>query len=854
MIEQLWYTWSTVGFGDGTGFRVRAASAGFTDMRGTRFQELDKHLRYQLPLHADHYLADAETSPRCLALLNTPYERIIVHKSYVGKDAYGRPGVFFCHLLASFPQEIPAVAIIELWRSSFWQIKDPGEEVSIHLSEVDLDTMDSGTLNETHILAVQDYLPGVIYAFFALKERQKLYIAAKDDQVAALIWGLTRSLPQSLQGNVTFSTYESDILASPALIIGTDAETADNLSHDFPQTYESEAGFAVNCYQQPPILPEETLAAEYARFATSCQIQGDIARMITLLEAAESGYIQDAISFLEFTAITIAVEEQKLNPEKVLIVLKNPYLASAYLDHPKVQRVLVEEALTNPLWWEGSASRALRDVRNSAQYDHTSKTWQALNKLSKLISHRVCEALEANDGPQWYTLIEMLRIASPSAQNSSPWLMLLTRHCGYFDSQGQRATFFFQWQTCLDMLKDWASIAQHISDISLLHPWFPTNWEQFQTFLRRNLPDAWLQEALIQLLCDTNQRAKPYPKNSADMVKQYRKLFHETLSNLWKRPHQRDVVRKFFESLIAQNYQYKITLLSLLLAEPTLDQHDIESVLHLADIHADNIPQLVRGNIGVLIRVAQLSVGQNILQDYLNQFGQAGFSIQDSDIQIINTLYRQRDYLEQELASRIIFYHQVTVQLANLGNVVTEKLGEAISSRIEIIRYLGLDQRRSYMPFFMQYLLQTIQSNQTRLDSVIMSFNPNDEKKRYETLRYLASWQGSIFAREISPEHMTPFLHLAVIYTEHLPETERSQKLDNIFHALLDHADIASIQELDREVQNQQPVFAAPGLEESYMRWRQSFERAHPGKRLAKNHQAGNFFKKITRQEKKGKN
>lgn len=855
MIEQLWYTWSTVGFGDGTGFRVRAVSAGLTDMRGIRFQELDKHLRYQLPLGTDHYMADAETSPCCLALLNTPYERIIVHKSYVGKDAYGRPGVFFCHLLADFPQEIPALAIIELWRSPFWQRRDPGEEVSIHLPEVDLDTMDSGVLNEEHLRSVQEYLPQVIYAFFALKTHQKLYIAAKDDQVAALIWGLTRSLPQSLQEHVTFSTYESDISISPALIIGTDVEATDKLPQHFPPTYESEAGFAVNCYQPPHALPEKDLSAEYARFATFCQTQGEMARMITLLEAAESCNIQDVVSFLEFAAITIAIEEKKLTPEKVLIILFNPYLASAYLEYPEVQQVLLDEALTNALWWEQRACRALMNVRDSALQDHTSNTWQALNVLSKRISFQACQALKEKSGPQWYMSIKMLRAASFPAQNPEPWLMLLTCHCEYFDRERKPATFFFPWQVCLSLLKDWASIKQHITDISLLYPWFPTNWEEFQTLLHHNLPRLWTKETLMQLLCDAKQQGKSYPKNSADIAKQHRELFHETLCDLWTQPAKCDVVLSFFEELITQNYPYKIMLLNELLAkagaETELDPYQIERLLHLANLKVVNTPLLVRANMHVLLvllRVVRLSVIEEIFQGYLDQLGRPDFFIQNIDIQIIDTLYRSSNLFDEKLALHIDYHYQITVLLLNLPNTATELLRDTVSNTVAIISYLHLDkgERPLYMQFFWRCLLQAVQGDKQRLDIIATSAGNDDAEERYLVLRYLASLLGETYAGNPPPEGMDLFLQLAADYTESLPSEERGQKLDRIFRALLDHADIAHIQALDRKIQNGQSIFEDPALAESYIRWRQSFGKTH-----TKDSRVGSFLKKATEKKKK---
>src|SRR5947209_8554772 len=110
MMEQLWYTWSPIGLGGVTGFRVRAASDGLTDLNSERFRSFRAHLNYYLPQGADPYTATIGTSPVCLAFIDPGNEsnknpddkrnkHIVMRKVYTGKDAYGRPGVYFAHLL-----------------------------------------------------------------------------------------------------------------------------------------------------------------------------------------------------------------------------------------------------------------------------------------------------------------------------------------------------------------------------------------------------------------------------------------------------------------------------------------------------------------------------------------------------------------------------------------------------------------------------------------------------------------------------------------------------------------------------------------------------------------------------------
>src|SRR5579859_4717796 len=102
VLEQLWYTWSAVGLGPlSAGFRIRAASKELSDVNNPRVQGLDSYLRYTLPEGTDRFAITPEMAPICLSLIQTDWgERILVNKTYTGKDGVGRPGAFFIHLLA----------------------------------------------------------------------------------------------------------------------------------------------------------------------------------------------------------------------------------------------------------------------------------------------------------------------------------------------------------------------------------------------------------------------------------------------------------------------------------------------------------------------------------------------------------------------------------------------------------------------------------------------------------------------------------------------------------------------------------------------------------------------------------
>src|SRR5947209_6670767 len=150
MLEQLWYTWSTVGLGSLTaGFRIRAASQELSDVRSPRMLALDRYLRYVLPAGTDPFAITPDMAPICLSLIQTDQgERILVNKTYTGKDGVGRPGAFFVHLLSNLPPDFSAAQAISLWRSPFLRSSDVDPSSGVQLSGVQLDSIPLSDLKQ----------------------------------------------------------------------------------------------------------------------------------------------------------------------------------------------------------------------------------------------------------------------------------------------------------------------------------------------------------------------------------------------------------------------------------------------------------------------------------------------------------------------------------------------------------------------------------------------------------------------------------------------------------------------------------------------------------------------------------
>src|SRR5579884_151382 len=338
MSEQLWYTWSTSGFGIANDYRVRAASPKLTDVTGPRVQSLLTLVSYTLPQYTDPFLPP-EKAPLCLAFLKAGPESVLIQKTYTGLDGLKRPGVYFSHLLAELPPlpspcmdgyvPFSAREAISLWKATtqfgelFWRNTEQGwPEGSRDLSAVAdsdllvdlyLDQSSSryiGPLNTqapTTIAHQPELFKLVMQAFLTLaqaEQRKRLYLIGDPDTIATLIWGLTHALPRTLDimRDLTFSTFESNLEADTTpLIVGTcwlpqqnRQKGHENAQLDVPAMYyqpDNPYGIAIRCeppYTYTPFQPDE-LVQKYSSFVLESYQTGKpgVQNLKAMLDEAE---------------------------------------------------------------------------------------------------------------------------------------------------------------------------------------------------------------------------------------------------------------------------------------------------------------------------------------------------------------------------------------------------------------------------------------------------------------------------------------------------------------------------------------------------------------------------------------
>lgn len=162
--------------------------------------------------------------PVRLALLNTPAAgRMLAHVAPNG-------GTYFAHALLNVPATADAQLAIQTWGSPMWQRHDPdtgGELPELPYLPV-ADVLDDAALrNWLAEPGRRDLAEFVLSALLSTPASTRIFVAAPADDVAKVVYAVTRALPPGLLDDFTFSTYEPDPLHSPARLVGCDTGAAE---------------------------------------------------------------------------------------------------------------------------------------------------------------------------------------------------------------------------------------------------------------------------------------------------------------------------------------------------------------------------------------------------------------------------------------------------------------------------------------------------------------------------------------------------------------------------------------------------------------------------------------------------
>jgi hypothetical protein len=156
--------------------------------------------------------------PVRLALLQTPSSgRILAHVSPNG-------GTYFAHALLNVPTTADAQLAIKTWGSPRWQRHETeggGDLPELPYLPV-ADLLDDEALRIWLTESAQQMVGFVLSALLTTTSDTRIVVAASAEDVARIVYAVTRALPHNLLDNFTFSTYESDPSNSDIRLIGHD--------------------------------------------------------------------------------------------------------------------------------------------------------------------------------------------------------------------------------------------------------------------------------------------------------------------------------------------------------------------------------------------------------------------------------------------------------------------------------------------------------------------------------------------------------------------------------------------------------------------------------------------------------
>ncbi|GHO89877.1 GAP1-N2 domain-containing protein [Dictyobacter formicarum] len=492
--EQLWYTWSTRGFG-GAGFQIRAASPGFLEgnnsaaLEDERIQSLLAHARYVLPPNTkDSGDMPPQHLPISLAFIKVKQEDALLHKCYCPPDEVGAAGNFFSHLITDLP-EVPSPAgpiaftareAITTWGSSYWKVRDELQTTQKELPRVTFPSLQepgtttteseklrSGNLAREDLKKLKrEQLEFILRAFLMRQPGQRIYIAAQPEQVAYLLWGLTHSLPRTLDimRELTFSTYERLEMerATPFYGRKEEAQTHPAITgtcwlgsstSDLPAMYYQDQGvngFALNCYsgRSTPLMPDGVLA-RFVLFAVDCLLDENNHNYLELTEILKQAEQEQCQDLTHFMRVYISYQETlSQNDVQELIDIIRQRLDNIVdeektlladlerLRRPNVQRSIVQWIARNRSWWENTCRQDLVTffacLDKYAHYplpsniQHVIDTLHAtMTELGTLVAEQVNEALSSNNIDYMYFWMDMLELTAPLHQSPHIWLVLV---------------------------------------------------------------------------------------------------------------------------------------------------------------------------------------------------------------------------------------------------------------------------------------------------------------------------------------------------------------------------------------------------------------------------------------------
>ena len=813
-LDQLWYTWSTSGLGPmSMGFRVRAASEGFHahEMQNMRYRRVNRLLGYTVPEGAPISEFNSRIAPISLSFVDNGDERLLIRKVFTGQDSMGRNGVFFTHLIAGLLREFSARDAIRLWYCpDLWVESEQGlspNETSlpkIPYSRVRHYVQHSQT--SFNFGQVSEKLQNLLTLILSQGLPPHITIRGHSTLIAALIYGLTHTLPMQLLPNLTFTTYESDTRESEVLIAGTinGAEL-----HDLTR-------LQVQPEHAPRPVSEDI--QRYVSIAVTSLVSNTtekLSRLIDELERRDQASVDDLIELFKrrfrFGRPTLKqVEDIMLHPADNVEDLLDPAF----------QMEMAQLLLTHPDYWEQHGKevfqKASSRLASGAKTKLSKQTQDALltcfNGMAEyIISTMQTELVQGNVPRQGIAVLSV--IVNPST-HPDIYLRMLTefaREPLYRQIVSDSLWPFHFWLLQSAKLVQPQPMREHIS------PWLSLpSWEKLDRVLKLDLPAEWEYTAMFELLMLKREIPRPAIPIVRTHEAKYIAFMRDALrtASQMKNEVYINMVLSLFKAIIvfdeqaAKNntpeYSYPnrvALLLSLLNAVPN-DPRVIEALFAIVPFSSPyqlTVKEFDRVVAGCLPEVLAARSTSPSLMTYLQEFI---LTLTPKKLMYTNTLTLLRQF-QQSIAptgqpdgiARAVNAWLV-IHTFLTSKVFDEELLQNVKSALEYLvprlQQRGQNIWQTFIEELAPHLVALINA-EYQLESVLYTFEGAHVVSSWDLLNALAACAGATLADDLP--RLIPYLLCGI--RKYDPAKQSQAELDAYLQTLFKQASDNTLRDVD---------------------------------------------------------
>lgn len=386
------------------GHQLPAFKAGSRGLRPEDVQAALPYTGYALPR-----AWSGETGgplPVRLALLQTQSSgRILTHVAPNG-------GTYFAHALLNVPATADAQLAIRTWGSPRWQRHDPdaaGELPELPYLPV-ADLLDDDALRDWLAEpARRAMVEFVLASLLTTAPETRIVVAAPAEDVARVVYAVTRALPHNLLDGFTFSTYEPDPRTANIRLVGHDTGHPEC---DLPDQCYVGASVAFNLISgRKSALRTEV---SFSAFATDALAAG---KTSPLDELQTTWQLLGLTEALHFDLVYRLSHGLAFTKEEAVAAVSQPTLAAWIAARPAPVSQFVEWALDDTDFAHRALARLVTSLRQKTD---------AITRMAGEVRQAGLTAVTAGDQTRTSNALEVILPLVAPAKANAIWGDLLT--------------------------------------------------------------------------------------------------------------------------------------------------------------------------------------------------------------------------------------------------------------------------------------------------------------------------------------------------------------------------------------------------------------------------------------------